>query len=117
MRGERDWEVFARMAHRLPQGSLYKAALLHDRELAQAAFDALNGQRLPPPPDPTFEGFDPVVEKLTDVLDVLTALAAGMSGGKARPQKRPQSAFQQIKREYTARGLNMAVAQLVPTEE
>lgn len=116
MRGERDWEVFARLAFRLPQGSQYKAALLHDRELAQAAFDELNGQRMPPPPDPTFEGYSPVVEKLTDVLDVLTAMAAGMGGGKAKPQKRPQSAFQEIKREYTAMGLSMAVAQLVPTE-
>lgn len=108
--------MFARLAHRLPQGSLYKAAMMADREFAEAAFEALEGQRPPPPPDPTFEGYSPVVEKLTDVVDMLSHLAASMSGGRAKPQKRPQSAFQQIKREHTAMGLSMAVAQLVPTE-
>jgi hypothetical protein len=107
-RGRRPWAQLERLIDGLPAHSRYVAALLDDPDVAADLAE------VPTAPRPmSLVGFDPVVARLTDLIDAVNAntaatiAAAGVDPPTIDPMPRPETELDRARNRVRLEARNM----------
>ena len=98
----------------MPRGSHYWAARMSDKDMAEAILDVSEGGSVKAPTTPPLLGWTSEIEALTNILDMqsisLHAHAGDSKGFK--PQPRPETALDIVKRERKDKKMSAVEARL-----
>lgn len=116
MAGKKDWREFYRFKESFGVGTHYFSAKLNDPEIAEEL--AKQKKKTGPPPPPAPEGFGPLRHDLADIKDLISMLAAGMSGGGQTTvlTPRPQFEYEKIRERISKKKINRMLGMLLPHE-